>query len=349
MDVATSPAVNDADQAIIQGATVAITTGFIAGDTLTFTNSGGITGSYNATTGVLTFTGNASFAQYQTVLDSVRFTNAGDNPTTTAPTLAHDLLHRHRRPDQQRSGDRHGHRHRHQRRAGQHDRRRGRHQRGRGRGRGHRPFGQRRRSSQRSPSLSSVGRGTLDPRHGTAGLAFSTGDGTGDATMTFSGTAAEINAALAGGLTYTPTPNVNGADTLTMTTDDGTAQDVDMVAISVAAVNDAPTVAGDGTEDAAPIVQDMPSPIGQSVASLFGGQYSDATDQVAGGSSADAFAGVAVTANGSSPRPGQWQYFNGAILGEYRRGLGRRGGAARRLARRSASTRRRASSAARRP
>ena len=48
------------------------------------------------------------------------------------------------------------------------------------------------------------------------------------------------------------------------------------------AVNDAPTVAGDGTENAAPIVEDMPSPTGQSVASLFGGQYSDAADQVAG-------------------------------------------------------------------
>ena len=81
VDVATSPSVNDADQTIIQGATVAISTGFVAGDQLTFTNSGGITGTYNATTGVITFLGNASFAAYQTVLDSVRFTNAGDNPT----------------------------------------------------------------------------------------------------------------------------------------------------------------------------------------------------------------------------------------------------------------------------
>jgi len=155
-----------------------------------------------------------------------------------------------------------------------------------------------------------VGRGTLT-LGGTAGLAFSTGDGTNDATMTFTGTAAAINAALAG-LSYTPTANVNGADSLTMTTDDGTDQDVDNVAINVAAVNDAPTVAGDGTEDAAPIQEDMPSPTGQTVASLFGGQYSDATDQVAGGSSADPFAGVAVTANGSGAS-GQWQYHNGVI------------------------------------
>ncbi|HVQ08401.1 MAG TPA: cadherin domain-containing protein [Allosphingosinicella sp.] len=156
-----------------------------------------------------------------------------------------------------------------------------------------------------------VGRGTLT-LGGTAGLAFATGDGTNDATMTFTGTAAAINAALAG-LSYTPTPNVNGADSLTMTTSDGSGSDVDNVAISVAAVNDAPTVAGDGTESAAPIVEDMPSPVGQTVSSLFAGQYSDATDQVAGGSSADPFAGVAVTANGSAPATGQWQYFNGAI------------------------------------
>jgi hypothetical protein len=153
-----------------------------------------------------------------------------------------------------------------------------------------------------------VGRGTLT-LGGTAGLAFSTGDGTNDATMTFTGTAAAINAALAG-LSYTPTPNINGADSLTMTTSDGSGSDVDNVAISVTAVNDAPIVAGDGTESAAPIVQDMPSPVGQSVASLFAGQYSDAADQVAGGSSADPFAGVAVTANGSGAS-GQWQYYNG--------------------------------------
>jgi hypothetical protein len=78
-----------------------------------------------------------------------------------------------------------------------------------------------------------VGRGTLT-LGSTAGLAFSTGDGTGDATMTFSGTSAAINAALAG-LSYAPTPNVNGADSLNITTSDGSASDSDNVAINVAA------------------------------------------------------------------------------------------------------------------
>ena len=161
-----------------------------------------------------------------------------------------------------------------------------------------------------------VGRGTVTvstvvPGGVTAGQV--TGNGTGSVTLT--GSQAELNATLAalGGVSYTPTPNINGPDTLTMTTSDGSGNDVDNVSISVAAVNDAPTVAGDGTESAAPIVEDTPSPTGQTVSDLFAGQYSDALDQVAGGSSADAFAGVAVTANGSNGAQGQWQYFNGAI------------------------------------
>ncbi|MEI9885432.1 MAG: DUF4347 domain-containing protein [Rhizomicrobium sp.] len=79
--ILTSASASDPDNTGLAGATVAITTGFFGGDSLLFTNSGGITGSYNASTGVLTFTGVASFAAYQTVLQSVQFTNAGDNPT----------------------------------------------------------------------------------------------------------------------------------------------------------------------------------------------------------------------------------------------------------------------------
>ncbi|HEV7658613.1 MAG TPA: cadherin domain-containing protein [Allosphingosinicella sp.] len=310
VDVAGALAIADADQATVWGATVAITAGFVSGDALSFTPSGGITGSYNALTGVLTLSGQASPAAYQAVLDSVAFTNAGDNPTnfgantsrTVSFTVFDGLISSdpatatvnvtgvNDAPVNTTGGAV----------ATSED-----------------------AASVAVPGLSvsdpdnasltvtlAVGRGTLT-LGGTAGLAFSTGDGTNDATMTFSGTAAAINAALAG-LSYTPTANINGADSLTMTTSDGSATDVDNVAINVAAVNDAPTVAGDGTESAAPIVQDMPSPVGQSVASLFAGQYSDAVDQVAGGSSADPFAGVAVTANGSGAS-GQWQYYNGAI------------------------------------
>jgi hypothetical protein len=55
---------------------------------------------------------------------------------------------------------------------------------------------------------------------GIGGLAFTTGDGTGDATMVFSGTVADINAAL-NGMVLTPGAGYSGVATLTITTDDG--------------------------------------------------------------------------------------------------------------------------------
>ncbi len=82
---------------------------------------------------------------------------------------------------------------------------------------------------------------------GTTGLSFTSGDGTADTTMTFTGTASAINTALAG-LVYAPTANYNGSDTLTILTSDlgntgsgGTLTDSDTVAITVNAVNDAPS------------------------------------------------------------------------------------------------------------
>ena len=53
----------------------------------------------------------------------------------------------------------------------------------------------------------------------TGGLAFSAGDGTADASMTFSGTLGDINNAL-NGLGYLPTLNSNGSASLSITTDD---------------------------------------------------------------------------------------------------------------------------------
>ena len=52
--------VSDVDNATLAGATVSITGGFLAGDVLNFTNQNGITGSYNAATGVLTLSGSAT-------------------------------------------------------------------------------------------------------------------------------------------------------------------------------------------------------------------------------------------------------------------------------------------------
>ena len=53
----------------------------------------------------------------------------------------------------------------------------------------------------------------------TTGLSFTAGDGTADAVMTFTGSAANINAAL-NGLSFAPTTNYNGAASLQIVTND---------------------------------------------------------------------------------------------------------------------------------
>lgn len=72
----------------------------------------------------------------------------------------------------------------------------------------------------------------------TTGLTFTTGDGTSDSSMVFTGTITNINTALSG-ITYNPTNNFFGSAALTLTTDDqgntgGSAQiDTDIINISV--------------------------------------------------------------------------------------------------------------------
>ena len=139
--------------------------------------------------------------------------------------------------------------------------------------------------------------------------------------MTFSGTAAAINAALGSGLTYNPNADFNGTDSIAVFTTDngqsgGPAQtDSDSVTINITAINDAPVVIGDGTESATTINEDTPG-AGQTIQALFAGQYSDAADNQipnGGASSPGQFSGIAVTANGSSAATGQWQYFSGGV------------------------------------
>ncbi len=86
---------------------------------------------------------------------------------------------------------------------------------------------------------------------GTAGLAFSAGDGTSDATMTFTGTAAAINSALAG-LTYDPDNNYNGPASVGIVTDDqgntgagGAQSAADGIPITINAVDDDPEAVDD--------------------------------------------------------------------------------------------------------
>ncbi|MDZ8086445.1 MAG: cadherin-like domain-containing protein, partial [Nostoc sp. DedQUE12b] len=81
--------VSDEDSANLASATVRISSGFIsAQDSLAFTNQNGITGSYNSITGVLTLTGSATVANYQTALRSITYTNSSDNPSLTPRTVS---------------------------------------------------------------------------------------------------------------------------------------------------------------------------------------------------------------------------------------------------------------------
>ncbi len=85
----------------------------------------------------------------------------------------------------------------------------------------------------------------------TVNLSFGFGDGLNDRDMIIAGTAAELNAALAG-LTYSPDANFNGNETLSIQTRDfgnsgagGELLDDDAIVITVTPVNDVPVASDD--------------------------------------------------------------------------------------------------------
>jgi hypothetical protein len=81
--------VTDVDNTNIASATVSITGNYQNGqDVLEFTNQLGITGSWNATTGVLTLSGSSSKANYQTALRNVKYRNTSENPSNLVRTVS---------------------------------------------------------------------------------------------------------------------------------------------------------------------------------------------------------------------------------------------------------------------
>jgi hypothetical protein len=80
--------ISDPDSSTLAGATISISAGLLSGDALTVGSPlTGITSSYNATTGVLTLSGQANLNTYQTELDSVTFASADAlNPSSRAIT-----------------------------------------------------------------------------------------------------------------------------------------------------------------------------------------------------------------------------------------------------------------------
>jgi hypothetical protein len=81
--------VTDPDSAQLSGATVQVTSNFTPGqDLIGFVAQLGITGTYNPGTGVLTLTGSAPVADYQTALRSVTYGNSSDTPGAATRTMS---------------------------------------------------------------------------------------------------------------------------------------------------------------------------------------------------------------------------------------------------------------------
>ncbi|OUJ76290.1 malectin domain-containing carbohydrate-binding protein [Hymenobacter crusticola] len=84
--------VTDADSPTLVSAVVGITNGFVSGeDLLSFTPTGSITGSYNASNGLLNLSApspGATLAQWQAVLRSVSYRNSSATPNTASRTVS---------------------------------------------------------------------------------------------------------------------------------------------------------------------------------------------------------------------------------------------------------------------
>ncbi len=79
----------DVDHAMLVRAWVAISSNYANGqDSLGFTTQNGISGLWDAATGVLTLSGSSSVANYQAALRSVSYVNASENPSTASRTVS---------------------------------------------------------------------------------------------------------------------------------------------------------------------------------------------------------------------------------------------------------------------
>ena len=137
---------------------------------------------------------------------------------------------------------------------------------------------------------------TLSVAHGILNVTAGAGvSGNGSASVTITGTAVQINAALAG-LAYTGNLNFNGADTLTVATNDGAAIDTDTIAITVNPVNDAPI---NTVPAAQSVAEDTTLPIaGVSVADIDSSALTTTLNVSSG--ILNVTAGAGVTGNGSA-------------------------------------------------
>ena len=233
--------VTDVDNVSLVSASVALTTNRVAAqDTLGFVNQNGITGVWTAATSVLALSGSATVADYQLALRSITYNNNSDAPSTLARTVTFvvndgvvnsNMASRTITVTAVNDAPVNGV-----------------------------PGAQvtarnvSRVFSVANANLISISdvdaaaatvQVQLTATNGTitlsspAGLTFTVGDGTSDATMTFTGTIATVNTRLAG-LSFNPTSGYAGAASLQIVTNDrgfsglgGTLTDSDTIAISV--------------------------------------------------------------------------------------------------------------------
>ena len=154
---------------------------------------------------------------------------------------------------------------------------------------------------------------TLSVAHGTLNVTGGAGvGGNGTASVTITGSATQINTALAG-LTYTGNPNFNGADTLTVATNDGTATDTDTIAITVNAVNDPPI---NTVPAAQSVAEDTILPIvGVSVADIDSSPLTTTLSVSSGKINVTAGAGVGGNGTASVTITGTAAQINAALVG----------------------------------
>ncbi|MFK8014013.1 MAG: cadherin-like domain-containing protein [Gammaproteobacteria bacterium] len=80
--------ITDIDDTTLTGAIIRISANYEIGvDQLQFTNQNGISGTYDNGSGILTLSGLASVADYQTALRSIVFANTSDTPSTATRTI----------------------------------------------------------------------------------------------------------------------------------------------------------------------------------------------------------------------------------------------------------------------
>ncbi|MBF0196305.1 MAG: tandem-95 repeat protein, partial [Planctomycetes bacterium] len=141
-----------------------------------------------------------------------------------------------------------------------------------------------------------------------SGLSFSTGDGTLNSAMTFTGTITDLNNAL-DGLTFTPSADYNGTSTLILTLDDqgnsgsGIAgTDSLAISLTITPVNDAPGIDNSGSMRLADIDEDETNSSGNTISDILDSAGGDrVTDIDVGASEGVALVDTDLTL-------GQWQY-----------------------------------------